>query len=351
MIAVTGGTGLLGGHLLSKLLIQGYSVKALKRSTSSTTLLRKILSYYSDTPDQYMENIEWHTGDITNIISLEDFLEEGDQVFHCAGYVSFERAKRNLIHLVNVEGTTNVVNAALMKNINKLVFSSSTAAIGRADKDGVIHENSQWKNSKSNSYYAVSKMLAEREVWRGQMEGLKTAIVNPGIILGAGPWDSGSSKLFSKVSEGLRYYTSGVNGYVDVRDVVDVMIQLMQSDIQRERFLLISENIDYKSLFSQIATHLNVDPPAIKANAFMAEVVWRLDAIKSFITGQSPVITKETARTALNQHFYSGKKITSYIDFRYRPIKQTIADTAHLFKQDNASLSSTDNPHNQTNQQ
>lgn len=333
MIAITGSTGLLGAHLIFRLLDQGYEVKALRRSKNSG-LVKKILSYYTDSPDEYLNRIHWHQGDVTDISTLEDFLEKDDLLFHCAGSVSFHKKDKNLLHRINVEGTANVVNAALHQNISKLIHVSSTSALGRAGPDGKISESSQWKNSKHNSWYSITKMLGEQEVWRGQMEGLSTAVVNPGIILGPGPWDKGSSQLFSKLYKGLNFYTQGVNGYVDVRDVAYVMEKLMFSGIEEERFLLVAENIDYKSLFEQIADVLKVKPPRQKATPTMAEIVWRLDAVRSFFSGKPPLITKETAHTAMNKHYYDGSKITSFIDFSYRPIKESIADFGELFLKD-----------------
>ena len=333
MIAITGGTGLLGAHLIFRLLDQGYEVKALRRK-DNTNLVKKIIGYYTTNPHEYFNRIHWYQGDVTDISSLEDFLEKDDLLFHCAGFVSFHKKDKPLLHKINVEGTANVVNAALHQNVKKLIHVSSTSALGRGDADGKTSETSQWKDSNQNSKYGISKMLGEREVWRGQMEGLSTAVVNPGIILGPGPWDKGSSQLFSKLYNGLNFYTEGVNGYVDVRDVAYVMEKLMFSGIEEERFLLVAENIDYKSLFEQIADILNVNPPHNKATPAMAEIVWRLDATRSFFSGNPPLITKETARTAMNNHYYDGSKITTFTDFSYRPIKESIADFGELFLKD-----------------
>ncbi|MFW6019426.1 MAG: NAD-dependent epimerase/dehydratase family protein [Bacteroidales bacterium] len=333
MIAITGGTGLLGAHLIFRLLDQGYEVKVLRRSENST-LVKKIISYYTSKPEEYFSRIHWHQGDVTDITSLENFLAKDDLLFHCAGVVSFHKKDKPLLHKINVEGTANVVNAALHQNLSKLIHVSSTSALGRANPDGKINETSQWKDSNNNSKYGISKMLGEREVWRGQMEGLSTAIVNPGIILGPGPWDKGSSQLFSKLYNGLNFYTQGVNGYVDVRDVACVMEKLMFSDIEEERFLLVAENVDYKSLFDKIAKALQVNPPHKEATPVMAEIVWRLDAIRSLFTGRPPLLTKETARTAMNKHYYDGSKISRFIDFRYRPIDESIAEFSELFLKD-----------------
>ncbi len=335
MFAITGGTGLLGAHVIYRLLDKGFKVKALHRETSSFDLITKVIGYYTTEVDEYMSRIDWRLGDVTDPVSLEDFLDEGDRLFHCAGVVSFQKSDRELLNKINKNGTKNVVNAALNSKVQKLVHASSTAALGRADADGSISEQSKWKNSKLNTWYAVTKMRGEQEVWRGQAEGLRTVIVNPGIILGPGSWDEGSSRLFSSVYNGLKFYTSGLNGFVDVRDVAEAMIMLMDSEVESERFVLVGENTDYKTLFTDIAKALDVPPPKIKATKGMAEMAWMLERIKSFLTGKPALVTKETARTSLARHYYNGEKISSYFDdFNYRPLKQSIREVGEMYKKD-----------------
>lgn len=334
MIAITGATGLLGAHLASALLMQGYEIKALRRKSSSLETLKKIASYYDNDVDNFLSRIYWHYGDVTDYLTVEDFLDHSDYLYHCAGVVSFEKSNRSLLRNVNVYGTTNVVNACLQKNVSRMIHASSIAALGRAGLDGTVDEQSQWKNSKKNTAYSISKMLGEREVWRGHMEGLSTAIVNPGIIIGPGSWENGSGQLITKVWRGLKYYSSGVNGYVDVRDVARVMILLMNSEIKGERFVLVSENIDYKQLFEKIASVLDVPAPRVNATPLLAEIAWRMDMLRSFLSGKAPVITRETARTAMSKHYYDGSKISDYIDFQYHSLNETIEYTGNLFRKD-----------------
>lgn len=326
---------MLGAHVIFRLLDKGFKVKALHRKTSSFDLITKVIGYYTDEVDEYMSRISWHHGDVTDPVSLEDFLDEGDRLFHCAGVVSFMKSDRELLNKINKTGTANVVDAALRQKVDKLVHASSTAALGRADADGSISEQSKWKNSKLNSWYAVTKMRGEQEVWRGQAEGLTTVIVNPGIILGPGSWDNGSSRLFSSVCNGLKFYTTGVNGFVDVRDVARAMTMLMDSEVESERFVLVAENMDYKTLFTDIAKALDASPPKIRANRGMAEIAWRLEGVKSFLTGKPALVTKETARTSLARHHYNGQKISRYFeDFSYRPLKQSIREIGEIYKKD-----------------
>ena len=109
-----------------------------------------------------------------------------EDIYHCAAIVSFDPRKKEAMLHFNPESTVNVVNQALVQDIRKLVHVSSIAALGRTgDPKKEMDEEAEWEDSKYNSAYALSKYLAEMEVWRGMGEGLNAVIVNPGIILGA----------------------------------------------------------------------------------------------------------------------------------------------------------------------
>jgi dihydroflavonol-4-reductase len=312
----------------------GKKVLALKRSGSDIDLTRKIFSFYSDNAEELFSEIEWTEGDILDIYSLYDALEGISLVYHCAALVSFDGNDKEEIVRTNVSGTENMVNAALDKAISKLCYVSSIAAIGKSENGEMITEDNFRIISKGRSVYSLSKFDAEREVWRGMAEGLNAVIVNPSVILGPGNWDSGSCKLFKTVWQGLKFYTNGVTGYVDVNDVVNAMILLMESDISGERFIVSAENMDYRTFFSLIASGLNRKAPVYKATRTISELAWRFEWIKSLVSGTKPLITKETARTANSACYFSGEKLCSAIGFQYTPIAETISNTCKHFLKD-----------------
>lgn len=310
-ILVTGGTGLVGSHLIQQLLKQGKKVKALYRS--------------SIPPVEYAQQVEWVKGDILDIGSLETAFQQVQQVYHCAAVVSFSPDKKATLNKINIEGTANVVNACLSCKIEKLLFVSSVAALGRIREDELINENMQWSEETSNSEYGKSKFLAEMEVWRGIAEGLHAVIVNPSIILGAGDWNKGSSELFKSAYEEFKWYTEGVSGFVDVQDVVTAMVALMESDITNQRFIVSGHNVGYKEIFTSAAKYFNKKPPSKKVTPFIAGLVWRLEALKSKITGKDPMLTKETAKTAQAKVYFDNSKLLKALPhFQFTPLQQTI---------------------------
>ena len=290
MIFITGATGLLGSCLIKMLAGHNAGIKAL---------------YRTEIPFNH-QDIEWIKGDLFDTVLLDDIMHGVDEVYHCAGKVSFNSKDKKQLFKTNVEGTANIVNAALNAGIQKLVHVSSVSALGRIRENTMVNEEMRWSEETSNSVYGESKYLAEIEVWRGIAEGLNAVIVNPTIILGAGNWNTGSSEIFKTIYKEFPYYSEGVTGFVDVQDVARAMIILMQSNISATKFILSAENMSYKVLFDLIAAAFHKKPPQKKITPFMANAVWRLDAIKSFVTGKAPFITKETARTALAKVYFDN---------------------------------------------
>jgi nucleoside-diphosphate-sugar epimerase len=306
----------VGSYLLRNLVQAGKKVRALYRS-----------SYPSNLSTQEIEQIEWVKGDVLDIDLLFRTMEGMEQVYHAAALVSFNPARKKELFHINIEGTANVVNAAIDTQVKKLVHVSSVSAMGRIRSGIPIDESMFWTRETSNSNYGQSKYLSELEVWRGIGEGLKGVIINPSLILGAGNWDNGSSKMFKSAYNEFPWYTEGTGGFVDVRDVVKAMTQLMDSDISGERFILNAENRKYRDVFTLMSTEFGKRPPYKKVNPFLASMVWRVEWIKSLMNKKEPLLTKETARTGQARVEFNNTKLKKFLpSFQYIPIDQSIRD-------------------------
>jgi dihydroflavonol-4-reductase len=335
MILVTGGTGLVGTHLLYDLTRSGNKVRALKRTNSNLANVKKVFSYYTADADSLLSNIEWVDADMLDIYSVLEVMNDVSEVYHCAAMVSFEKKHEAEMMKINVEGTANMVNAALEKNIRKFCHVSSIASLGRAENGGLTSEETFWKSSPDNSNYSISKYAAEREVWRASEEGLNVVIVNPSLIIGGGNWTQSSSNMFSKAYKGIKFYSSGTNGFVDVRDVSAVMIRLMKSEIINQRFLLNAENASFRYYFDLIHDGFGKAKPAIKAGSFLSGFAWRAESIRSLFTGAPPLITQETSRSAHRKSSFANEKVLKvFPDFKFISLADSVKDTCALYLKD-----------------
>lgn len=337
MIFLTGATGLVGSEIAYRLLHKGEKVIALKREQSDTSLIER--HFDARNADQkHLNNLKWVNGDLLDVSFLEEALQNCATVIHAAALVSFHEADRIEMNKVNIEGTANLVNAALDAGIQKFGYVSSTAAIGRGkpgNKDAV-NEETKWFSGKNTSNYAVSKHYAEREVWRGMEEGLNIYLVNPGIVVGPGNWESSSAKTFSTLYNGLKFYTSGSNGFVDVRDVAQVLLTIMEKDLSARRYLLIGENMTFKRYFELLSYALNKKPPHIKAGKLLAQTARFTEMLKSWFTGSKPLITGETIQSAFTQTRYDSSRILKDLpDFSFTPVSEAVEVTAKRFLSEN----------------
>lgn len=326
-VLVTGATGMVGASICRALASRGMLVRAMYRPGSGKDVFNRT---FSDQPS-LADAVDWVQGDITDVFSLRDAMHGVSEVYHAAAIVSFDPRDTERIRLVNTTGTANVVDMALDAGVGRLCHISSVAAIGRVEEDQTVDENVSWKNSSHNTEYARTKYAAEMEVWRGFEEGLQGVIINPTIILGPAAWSAGSGLLFKTVWEGLRFYPEGSNGFVDVRDVAEAAVRLMAAGLNAERFVLVAENLPYRQLFESIAFALGKTPPSIRITRNMAGIAWRMDRIKSLLTGMKPLITREMAHTSTRRWSYSNEKVRAHTGMDFISVEQSAKHWAAIF--------------------
>lgn len=325
MILITGASGFLGGHLLEALQDQPLPVRAL---------------YHSHVPATRYASVTWQQCNLLDIYDVAAAMKGITHIYHCAGIVSFDPRRKHAVIQENTTMTAHVVNAALDQQVERMIHISSVAALGRgipSGADGMLHldEDMEYEEHIQNSSYAQGKFRAEMEVWRGMAEGLSAAILNPSVILGEGNWEEGSANLMKIVYSEFPWYTTGINGWVDVKDLVRAMLLLMQSPVNEERFIINNGNYAYLDIFTKMAKALNRKPPHQKAGSFITEIVWRMEYLKSMVAGKAITISKETARTAQLKCEYDNKKFLKlFPDFQYTPIDHTIQRMAAAFLKD-----------------
>ena len=320
-ILITGATGLIGSHLVHHLLQQGYTnLRLLVRPNSDRRLIQEVL-----------HQITLVEGDILDVPDLEAAMEGCRWVFHCAAMISHHPRDRRRMERTNVEGTANVVNVALDFGVERFVHVSSTAALGRRKNLRSINERTEWEPSSWNSHYAKSKYRAELEVWRGIAEGLPALIANPSVVIGRGPWDRGAQKWFTNAQRGMTFYPPGANGFVGAADVARFLLLLAQQETTGERYIVSSENRAYRDIFNKIADALEQPRPKVAVTPILKSAAWRWEWFKSTLTGELPLVTRETAHNSMRSFWYENTRSVEELGFSYTPVDEVIRETADAF--------------------
>ena len=322
MVLVTGATGFLGSEVCRQLILAGKnSIRCTKRASS---VVPEILL-------PFQSKIDWVEADLLEIDTLNEALQGVTQVYHCAALVSFDPSLKKKLIQNNVEGTANLVNFCVEKGI-RLLHVSSIAAVGEGKAGELINENHHLEESPKDNAYAMSKYESEMEVWRGMAEGLDAVIVNPSLIIGKNAGTASTGQIFETVHQGLKFYTSGSCGLVDVEDVAKTMILLMESKISNERFIINAENWSYKSLFEETTHYFGIKPPAFEAKPWMLELAWRASALGTLFTGKKMGVDKISAQSASRIQDYDNCKVKEAIGFEFKPVKETIKEICEVLK-------------------
>lgn len=324
-LLITGGTGFLGAYIIRQLVEKGYAVRAIRRRQQLPAFI----------PANVFDSVEWVPGDVLDPASLEDAMEGMDAVIHSAALVSFIAAERLPMYQTNVDGTANVVNAALRKNIGRFVHISSVASLGRTPGGGTVTEEKEWQESRINTHYAISKHLAEMEVWRGMGEGLSTVVLNPSTIIGYGDWNNSSCAIFKNVYNEFPWYTTGINGFVAVEDVAASAVALMESPVSGERFIVNGDNWSFRQLLDAIATGFHKKKPSREATPLLGEIAWRMEKFKALFTGKKPLLTRESARVAHSKTFFDNSKLLRTLPgFSFTPLPAAIEQACNRYLQE-----------------
>jgi dihydroflavonol-4-reductase len=315
MVLVTGGTGFIGAYIIQELVRTGHKVRAIRRSNYQPFFISP----------EILNQVEWVTCDVLDVTGLDDAMNGVDAVIHSAAIVSFNASDHKKMYSTNIEGTANVVNTAIDNNIKRFVHISSVAALGRKKDGSVVNEDKKWEQSKTNTHYAISKYHAEMEVWRGIGEGLNGVVVCPTTVLGYGDWNSSSCAIFKNVYNEFPWYTTGVNGFVDVEDVARATVALLDTDISNQRFILNGDNWSFQQLFNTMADSFNKKRPTRHATKFLGGLAWRMEKIKSLFSNKKVLLTKESARVAQSKTYFDNSRILKALPgFSFTPLEQSI---------------------------
>lgn len=334
MVLVTGGTGLVGAHLLLNLIRKGKAVKAIHRKGSNLKRVEKVFNYYEENGSKLFQNIDWVEADLNDIPALEKAFEQIGFVYHSAAYISFDPSQYQNLMTINAEGTANIVNLCIAKNVKKLCYVSTIGTIGKSINGSIATEENEWNDQHVN-VYARSKYAAEMEVWRASQEGLSVVMVNPGVIIGSGFWDTGSGTLFTTANKGFSFYPPGGTGFITVHDVVRMLVSLMDSEIKNERFIAVAKNLTFKEILLPLTTSLGKQPPTKQLKYWQLEIGRIGDFLWSTLSGSARRITKNSIYSMKHRDTYDNSKVKEVLNFEFEELEPTIHFSCRRFVEEN----------------
>ena len=335
MILVTGGTGLVGSHLIYQLTLENNVIRATHRADSDIERVKLLFKFYSKDFNQLFKKIEWIEADLNNLSQLQDAFKDISFVYHCAAYISFNPSRYETLRRVNIRGTANIVNLCINNKIKKLCHVSSVATLGYNIKE--IDENNYWDGNKHKSAYAISKYGAEMEVWRGVQEGVKSVIINPGVIIGPGFSKSAFGTIIKMVTNKKRFHTCGKTGYVDVRDIANIMIRLMNSKIENERYILVNKNLSYKKVIDMVSSNLGMKNKSTFVSKSKLKIALVFDLVSSKFFNKERKLSKALCKTLTRNFNYSSKKIKKNLNFEFTSILETFEKSCQFYSQEKSS--------------
>ena len=328
MVLLTGATGFLGRRIARALTELNVPFRALARETSDTSSLALLAPQAGIV-----------TGDLNDPDSLLEACQGVETIIHAAAFVSFQTADRERLLLVNGEGTANLVNMALEAGVRRLVHLSSVAVLNRRDGGPVVTLAERWPEERPNTSYAESKFAAEREVWRGQAEGLEVAVLYPTHMLGAGDWEhEHAPRLWRMAARERGVYPTGTSGFVDIRDVVDAVLFVLDRDTDGDRFLLNAVNWSWKEALTKIALSIGAKPPTMRVQPWQSALLWPIELVRAKISGSKPMITRESHQNVQADFRYDGSAYTEAAGRAYRDVDICIEEIGALWREGNLDI-------------
>jgi dihydroflavonol-4-reductase len=333
-VLVTGGTGFLGARLVRALVEQGQRVKVLARPTSSLRGLSGI------DPSR----LEVVHGDVTIGHTVYRALSGCDRLFHVAAEFKMWDRRPSKILDASIVGTRETLEAARSRGIEKIVVTSSTAAVGASPDETLMDETTPFNRDASGPYILAKWKAEQIALSMARDFGTPIVVVNPSTIMGPGdykPTPSGElilTYLGWNLPFGVPWAAGGV-ATVDVDDVVKGHLLAMEKGRIGERYILSGDNVTIKQLFETLSEITGLRGPGFRSTRSLAMIGGAAGEAWGTISGKTPQLTYKLARDYVGSYVWvSTKKAETELGFSHRPLRSTLA-RAVLFYLENGYVS------------
>ncbi|MEE4213933.1 MAG: NAD-dependent epimerase/dehydratase family protein [Bacteroidales bacterium] len=322
-VLVTGANGLLGSNIIRELEKRGLEARAMVRPNA------RLLSLKGCKPEYFF-------GDISKYEDLEAATRDCDYIIHTAAVTRQTLPGLKDYLKVNLGGTQNVIDAALKNKIRKLIYVSSTNSIGYGNKENPGTEEKPAMKPYTESYYAMSKFMAEKEVLEAvEKKGLNALILNPSFMIG--PNDSkpsSGSLLLIGYRNRMVFLTSGGRNFVPVEDVATAACNALTMGKKGEKYLLTNANLTYKEFYDIVDDITGFKRIKIMLPSFLVKGVGMLGSLASK-SGRDVLLNYNNAKILTVRNFYSADKAVTELGFPQSDIRSAIGKALQWFRDNN----------------
>jgi dihydroflavonol-4-reductase len=321
---VTGGGGFIGSSVVRKLLARGKEVRVYLEPGAKTSNLDGL-------------DVERVTGDVNDRDAVAAALKGCDTLYHLAAIYAIWLPKPELMYTVNVEGSKTVLWAAYKANVDKVVYTSSIAAVGHREDGQPSTEADPFgpRDWDVGNAYIRSKWLSELDALRFAREGLPLVVVNPAFPFGErdiGPTPTGAFILAALKKQLPGYMDAGFCA-VDVDDVAEGHVLAAERGRVGERYILGNHNVTFKEFYAEVSRIADVPAPTRKIPTWAATGIgW---AMEKWATrkGKRPLATYKAAKYAAQTHFFDNSKAKRELGLPTTPLQTTIEKSVHWFRE------------------
>ena len=317
---VTGAAGFLGSHIARQLVARGETVRVLMRSSSSNRAISDL-------------SLEYVTGDLRDIASLDRAVQGVDRVFHVAADYRLWARKSREIYDSNVGGTKNLLDAAKRAGVKQLVYTSTVATIA-VDRPELPNEFTDSKLEEMVGHYKRSKWMAEQEVLSAAKAGLPVIVAMPTTPVG--PWDwkpTPTGKIILDFLNGKMpgYVETGLN-FVSVEDCAAGHLLVSERGRVGERYLLGAENLTLKDLLDTLANMTGLPAPKLKIPLGVALGVAYMETAFSRLVGKEPQIPVEGVKIAQHKMFVDCGRSQKELGFIPGAVKDALVRAVRWYE-------------------
>jgi dihydroflavonol-4-reductase len=325
MNLVTGATGHIGNVLVRHLLARGQKVRAMLMPGEDPSPLHGL-------------DVERVEADVLDFQSLLTAFEDIEVAYHLAGIITIMPGFNQQVQAVNVIGTRNVIEAARLRKVRRLVYTSSIHALSRIPHGTTIDESVPFDPQHAISVYDHSKAQASLEVLNAVKGGMDAVIACPtGVI---GPYDYRVSELGQLILDCVlhkpMFYVDGAYDFVDVRDVAQGLALVSENGHSGESYILSGERLSVLGMIKTIQEVIGKRLPTLKIPMRLARFSARFTPLYYRLSRTKPRFTPYSLETITSNSVISNAKARRELGYTSRPLAETLADTVRWFLQQRA---------------